>query len=92
MKKAKVIQEECTLLWAIPPFKATKAKTKSILEKIMSNIYCISRSMQFYIIAQSKSASFENELTKLNQLTKNKNQVQAILIKCFQILLSREDE
>ena len=47
--------------------------------------------MQRYIIAQSKSASFENELTKLNQLTKNKNQVQAISIKCFQILLSRED-
>ena len=44
--------------------------------------------MQCYIIAQSESASFENELTKLNQLTKNKNQVQAILIKCFQILLS----
>ena len=48
--------------------------------------------MQCYIIAQSKSVSFENELTNLNQLTKNKNQVQAILIKCFQILLSREDE
>ena len=71
--------------------KATKAKSKSILEKIMSNIYCISRSMQCYIIAQSKSVSFENELTKLKQLTQNKNQVQAILIKCFQILLSRED-
>ena len=91
MKKVKVIQEECTLHWAIPPFKATKAKTKSILEKIMSNIYCISRSMQCYIIAQSKSVSFENELTKLKQLTQNKNQVKVILIKCFQILLSRED-
>ena len=34
MKKVKVIQEECTLHWAIPPFKATKAKTKSILEKL----------------------------------------------------------
>ena len=47
--------------------------------------------MQCYIIAQSKSVSFENELTELKQLTQNKNQVQAILIKCFQILLSRED-
>ena len=87
MEKVKVIQEECTLHWAIPLL----AKSKSILEKVMSNIYCFSRSMQCYIIAQSKSASFENELTKLKQLTQNKNQVQAILIKCFQISLSRED-
>ena len=47
--------------------------------------------MQCYIIAQSKSVSFENELTKLKQLTQNKNQVQVILTKCFQILLSTED-
>ena len=90
MEKVKVIQEECTLFWAIPPLRPLKQRVKGFLKKL-SNIYCISRSMQCYIIAQSESASFENELTKLNQLTKNKNQVQAILIKCFQILLSRED-
>ena len=71
--------------------KATRAKIKRILEKIMSNIYCISRSMPCYIIAQSKSVSIENDLRKLKRLIQNKNQVQAILIKWFQILLSRED-
>ena len=47
--------------------------------------------MPCYVIAQSKSVSIENDLTKLKRLIQNKNQVQAILIKWFQILLSRED-
>ena len=71
--------------------KATKETSKRILEKLCP-IYTVSVEQCHVMSYHNQNLLFFlNELTKLKRLTQNKNQVQAILIKWFQILLSRED-
>ena len=89
MEKVMFIQEECTLPWAIPLLRPLKQRVKEFLKNYVQ--YILYQQINAMLCHSTIKICYFFKMSSLKRLTQNKNQVQAILIKWFQILLSRED-